>query len=139
MVSKEKGTNTALNHYRLGTVLVWVGVLTWVPFIILRATGSTPSLFWFLPFHLFGVIGGSRLRKLAHREMKSRPAPQSKLRTMGHLLIFIGIMVWGIYFYLKFFTQIPVGVGQFLPFHLIGVLSGAFLLLVNFFLKWREE
>lgn len=48
MVTKE-GTlkPTLLTRYRLGTVLIWVGVLTWVPFIILRTMGQNQSIFWF--------------------------------------------------------------------------------------------
>ena len=69
MVAEEKINSTALMHYRLGTVLIWLGVLTWLPFIVLRIAGEKPSLFWFLPFHLVGVVGGSRLRSLARKEM----------------------------------------------------------------------
>ena len=58
MVIEKKLFNTALARYRLGTLLLWLGILTWVPFIILRIVGEKPSLFWFLPFHLLGVIGG---------------------------------------------------------------------------------
>lgn len=139
MVSQEKVAVSALNSYRLGTGLIWIGVLIWMPFIILRATGSTPSLLWFLPFHLLGVIGGSKLRKAAGREMQLQSEPKTKLRSMGHMLIFVGILVWAPYFYLKYAAQQPVEVGQFLPYHLAGVLSGVFLLLINLFMKYRKE
>ena len=62
MVTDEKIYNVALTRYRLGNMLIWLGVLTWVPFIVLRIAGEKPSLLWYLPFHLLGVIGGSRLR-----------------------------------------------------------------------------
>ena len=58
MVTDEKISNAALTRYRLGNALIWLGVLTWLPFIVLRIAGEKPSLFWFLPFHLVGVVGG---------------------------------------------------------------------------------
>lgn len=63
MVVEGRTTNAALLRYRAGIALIWIGVLIWLPFILLRANGLKPLLFWFLPFHLIGVIGGSRLRK----------------------------------------------------------------------------
>jgi len=139
MVTREETTKSVLNGYRLGTVLIWIGVSVWVPFIILRAMGYTPSLFWFLPFHLMGVVGGSKVRAVARQEMDLPPTPKTKLRTVGHILVFIGILVWAPYFYGKLFLQAPLDVGQFLPYHLVFVLSGVFLLLVNFLMARRKS
>ena len=139
MVSRVAKTIADLNRRCVGTGLIWIGVLSWVPFIILRAAGSTPSLFWFLPFHLVGVIGGSRIRSMAHPKTNLQPTTKSIFQVVGHTLIFIGILVWGPYFYLKLLAGSSVDVGQFLPYHLIFVLSGIFLLQVNFLLKWRKE
>jgi len=69
MVTEEKITGVVLARYRLGTVLVWSGVITWVPFIVLRMVGEKPSLFLFLPFHLIGVLSGARLRAIARKEL----------------------------------------------------------------------
>lgn len=130
MVAKERTTNSALLRYRVGLVLIWVGVLTWLPFILLRASGYKPSLFWFLPFHLVGVVGGSRLRKTARQELGADVPKRNAFRTIGHSLIFLGILVWGVYFYLKLVPGWPVEVGEFLPYHLTGIFSGiAFLLM----------
>jgi len=74
MVIDEKIYNAAFPCYRPGTLLIWLGVLTWLPFITLRIAGEKPSLLWFLPFHLAGVIGGSRLRSVAHKDMGAPPA-----------------------------------------------------------------
>jgi polyferredoxin len=134
MVTDEKIYNTALMRYRLGMILIWLGVLTWLPFIVLRIAGETPSLFWFLPFHLLGVIGGSRLRSAARTEMEMPPAQPSRLRSLGHILIFAGILVWTPYLYLKIIAQQPVDVMNYLPFHLTGVLGGITLLVVSYLL-----
>jgi len=139
MVTREKTAKPVLNNYRLGKVLIWIGVFVWVPFIVLRAIGYTPSLFWFLPFHLMGVIGGSKVRAAARREMDLPLTPKTKLRTLGHVLIFIGILVWAPYFYGKLVLQARLEVGQFLPYHLTFVLSGVFLLLANFLLARRRS
>lgn len=125
-------------RYRLATALIWVGVLAWAPFILLRTMGYRPSLLWFLPFHLLGVVGGSRLRAAARRELGVDPPRANRLRTAGHVLVFSGIAVWAPYFYLKLIAQVPVQVLRFLPFHLAGILGGITLLVVGTFVSRRE-
>lgn len=137
MVTDEKIHNVALTRYRLGTVSIWLGVLTWVPFIALRMAGEKPSLLWFLPFHLLGVIGGSRLRSTARRDMGTPPAKKSRLRMLGHTLILLGILVWVPYLYAKLVLQQEMEVMNFLPFHLAGILSGIFILALDYFLNWK--
>lgn len=137
MVAGQRTTNSAMLRYRVGLVLIWIGVLTWLPFILLRASGSTPSLFWFLPFHLVGVIGGSRLRKIAREELGADAPKKNAFRTIGHSLIFLGILVWGVYFYLKLVAGQPVDVGSFLPIHLTGIFSGIVFLGVGYLMNRR--
>lgn len=128
MVTYEKIYNAALMWYRLGNLLIWLGVLTWLPFIVLRIAGEKPSLFLYLPFHLLGVIGGSRLRAFARKEMRTPPSKKNLFQVLGHGMILAGILVWAPYFYLKFAAHQPVDVMNFLPYHLTGVLGGiAFL------------
>ena len=138
MVTEEKRINDALLRYRAGLALIWIGVLTWLPFILLRANGHKPSLFWFLPFHLVGVIGGSRLRKTARAEMGAEAPKGNAFRTVGHSLIFLGIMVWSVYFYLKLFAGQPVEVGDFLPYHLTGIFGGIGFLTLGYFANRRN-
>ena len=138
MVTRESVYIPAEQRARLGTVLIWMGVLAWAPFIVMRIAGYTPSLLWFLPFHLLGVVGGSRLRSAARKEMGYVKKKKTALRTVGHSLLFIGIMVWVPYFYLKLFTQTPVEVTQFLPVHLFFVLSGITLLVISSLLKRKQ-
>lgn len=139
MVTNEKIYNAALTRYRLGNALIWLGVLTWLPFIVLRIAGEKPSLFWYLPFHLAGVIGGSRLRAYARREMEMPKPKKNRMQTIGHGLIFAGILVWAPYFYLKFVAQQSVDVMDYLPYHLTGVLSGIGLLMLNYlFGRWKK-
>ena len=91
-------------------------MLTWLPFILLRFAGEKPNIFWFLPFHLLGVVGGSRLRTAARRELgtdpKTRPASH-----LGKILIFIGVLVWMIYFFSE--TGGPYSGGGRVSFYLI--------------------
>ncbi len=138
MVTDEKISNAALTRYRLGNALIWLGVLTWLPFIVLRFAGERPSLFWYLPFHLAGVIGGSRLRAYARREM-GMPLPQKgRLQTLGHGLVFAGILVWAPYFYMKFVAQQPVEAMDYLPYHLAGVLGGIIFVAISY-LNFRKR
>ena len=139
MVTNEKLYNTALLRYRLGNILLWLGVLTWLPFIVLRIAGEAPSLFWYLPFHLLGVIGGARLRSFARKEMNMPLSQKSRLEMLARGLILAGILAWTPYFYLKFFTQQPVDVMNYLPFHLTGVFGGLGLLLINFWISRKSE
>ena len=135
MVAGEKSANAAQIRYRAGFFLIWIGVLIWLPFIVMRASGLKPSLFWFLPFHLVGVIGGSRLRKKAREEMGVDAPKKNALRTLGHSLIFLGILVWSVYFYLKLVVGQSVEVPDFLPYHLVGIFSGIGLLVINYFVS----
>ena len=136
MVSREGSFIPAIARYRMANLLIWIGVLTWVPFILLRFGGSRPNIFWFLPFHLLGVVGGSRLKASARRDLGKEGPRKTRLRKLGHILVFTGISVWVIYFFLKLVIHMPVEVGQFLPFHLTAMLSGVTILFLNF---WRER
>jgi len=136
MVTKNKTFLPAIARYRLANILIWLGLLTWVPFILLRFAGEKPNIFWFLPFHLLGVVGGARLKAAARCDLGEEASKKTRLRSLGHILVFTGIMVWVIYFFLKLVAQIPVEVGQFLPYHLTAMLSGVAILFFNF---WRER
>jgi hypothetical protein len=138
MVTEEKTYNAVLFKYRLGIVLIWLGVLTWLPFIVLRIAGERPSLFWYLPFHLAGVVGGSRLRAVARRELNITLPKKNVFQKLGHGLIFTGILVWAPYFYLKAIVHKPVNVMNFLPYHLIGVLSGVLFLGISYWSSSRN-
>jgi hypothetical protein len=138
MVTNKKVLNAALIRYRLGNILLALGVLTWLPFIVLRIAGEKPSLFLYLPFHLVGVIGGSRLRASARKEMGILPAKKSLMQMFGHGMIFIGILVWVPYFYLKIIHQ-SVEVMDYLPYHLTGILGGVMLLVINYLISRKKD
>jgi hypothetical protein len=139
MVTNQKIASAALTRSRLGTVMIWLGVLTWLPFILLRIAGEKPSLFWFLPFHLLGVIGGSRLRSLARKEIGGLAPKKNILWVIGHGLIYAGILVWLPYFYLKLTTQSAVNVMNFLPYHLAGIFGGITLLVISYWVSKKGD
>lgn len=132
MVTEEKILSNVVLRYRLGMILIWLGVLTWLPFIFLRAIGERPPFLLFLPFHLTGVIGGSRLRSVARKELGMLPPKKNILHTTGHVLLLLGILVWAPYLYLKLALSQPVDVMNYLPFHLTGVLGGVFLHILSY-------
>jgi hypothetical protein len=105
-----------------------------VPFIFLRAIGERPPFLLFLPFHLLGVIGGSRLRSTARRELGLAPPKRNLLHLAGHGMILLGILVWAPYLYSKLVMSQPVEVMNYLPFHLAGVLGGVFLHILSYVL-----
>ncbi len=61
--------------------------------------------------------------------------PADQRARLGTALIWMGVLVWVPYFYLKLFTQTIVEVMQFLPVHLFSVLIGITLLVISGLLK----
>lgn len=135
MVTDEKMINTALTRYRLGNILIWLGVIVWLPFIVLRITGEKPSLFCYLPFHLISVLGGSRLRSFARKEMGMMPPRKNMLSLAGHTMIFLGILVWAPHLYLTLVMGQSVDVMNYLPYHLTGVLGGTLLHVLSYVIE----
>jgi hypothetical protein len=138
MVTDEKIYNAAWMRYRLGSVFIWLGVLVWAPFIILRIMGEQPSMSLYLPIHLLGVMGGSRLRAFARKELGIPKPQKTRLQLLGHGVIWAGVLVWAPYYYFKVVGQ-PVDVMNYLPLHLVGVFGGVGLLAVNAFLSRRQN
>ena len=139
VTEEEQLINNILLRYRLGTILAWLGVFTWAPFIFLRAIGEKPAFLLFLPFHLIGVIGGSRLRSSARRELGMSPPKKQSLHTAGHILILLGISVWVPYLYSKLILGQSVEVMDYLPFHLAGVLGGVFLHIISYLIERQRK
>jgi hypothetical protein len=138
MVTEEKLISNVVMRYRLGTILIWLGVFTWAPFIFLKIIGERPSFLLFLPFHLLGVIGGARLRSIARKELGLIPNKKNTLTIAGHLLILLGVLVWVPYLYLKLVIGQSVEVMNYLPYHLTGVLGGVFLHILSYFIEHRR-
>ena len=134
MVTQEKIISNVVLRYRLGTILIWLGVFTWLPFIFLRAIGEKPQFLLFLPFHLIGVVGGSRLRSIARKELGLPATEKNMLVIAGHSMILLGILVWAPYLYIKLVMGKSVEVMNYLPYHLAGVLSGVLLHILNYVL-----
>jgi hypothetical protein len=131
MVTDEKIYNAALMRYRVGNLLVWLGVLVWAPFILLRVMGEQPSMSLYLPLHLLGVMGGSRLRAFARNELGMPSPKKTRLQMFGHGLVWAGVLVWAPYYYLKVVARQPVELMDYLPYHLVGVLGGVVVLVIN--------
>lgn len=109
---------------RLGVFLIWVGVFAWLPFIVLRIAGAGTSFLWFLPFHVLGVVGGSRLRAAARREMGIGLPKKNWFYLAGHSLVILGILAWLPYVYARLIARQAVEAADYLPFHLAGVVGG---------------
>lgn len=52
---------------------------------------------------------------------------QDRLTTLGSLLVFLGVGVWGVYAVMRWGLGRTVVLGDFLPYHLLGVVPGALL------------
>ena len=99
---------------KIGNTLIWIGVLAWLPFFALRMAGGKPPVMAFLVLHLVGVIGGSRVKKIGVPAPKVRP----KYQVVAHSLIFIGVLMWVPYAYLKVAHPETANVTPYLVLHL---------------------
>jgi hypothetical protein len=138
-------TSQLKNPHRLhqyGTLLVWAGVLVWMPFFALRIIGESPSLMIFLPFHLAGVIGGSRIRTAANLQLGKPKAKPTRYKKASHALVIASLLVWIPYYALKLSGQ-EVDVSPYLTVHLIGIFGGTGLMgfgrAASYFQKKRTE
>ncbi|HEY5983695.1 MAG TPA: hypothetical protein VIU38_09505 [Anaerolineales bacterium] len=132
MVTKEDAIQAAAKRHRLGTTLLWLGVLVWLPYLALRIGGGKPSFIWYLPFHLAGVISGSRMRTQSRETLGIPPPKKTLLSRLGHGTIYVALLVWIPYFYLKLIARQPTDVAHYLPYHLAGLLVGGILLAINY-------
>lgn len=115
----------AANARRWGTILIVLGVAAWVPFFVLLALGSDVSIFPFLIAHLAGVLSGAWLRSRADNAEGITKNQHGRTRKIvSSVLIYLGVLAWAPYFYLKYATDNAVEIGPFLTAHLTGVLGG---------------
>jgi hypothetical protein len=118
---------TASNRRTWGTVLIWLGVFAWAPFLYLIANGQDVSIFPFLAAHLTGVLGGAWLRASADRMEgldKVADTRGRRRKLISRIMIYLGVLAWAPYFYLERIVGQDVEIFPFLAAHLTGVLGG---------------
>lgn len=115
---------------KYGTLFIWLGILVWVPYFALRFIGESPSLMLFLPFHLAGVIGGSRMRISANKQLGIAVEKRRGYKRIAHYILIASILVWIPYYVLKLSGR-PVELSPFLTVHLIGIASGTGLMVAG--------
>jgi uncharacterized membrane protein YjjB (DUF3815 family) len=111
----------------LGLLLIWAGVLAWVPFLLLAANSAAPSIFPFLAAHLAGVLGGAWLRRSADASegiVHANDQFGRRRKIVSTVMIYLGVLAWAPYFYLDKFLQVETVITPFLALHLTGVLGG---------------
>jgi hypothetical protein len=121
---------TAARRRTWGTILIWLGIFAWAPFLVLIASGEEVSIFPFLAAHLAGVLGGAWLRASADRMEGLNQAQDrqgQRRRIASRVLIYLGVLAWAPYFYLERVIGQDVDIFPFLAAHLTGVLGGAAL------------
>ncbi|HLF27113.1 MAG TPA: hypothetical protein VJG32_12310 [Anaerolineae bacterium] len=118
---------TSKNRRTLGTVLIWIGVLVWVPFLASVTSGQELSIIPFLAAHLTGVLSGWWLRSSADRLEgidPSRDMHGRRRKLVSRILIYLGVLAWAPYLYLERILGEDVNIAPFLAAHLTGVLGG---------------
>jgi hypothetical protein len=117
-----------ISRYALGRTLTWLGILAWVPYIVLTIGGFAPSILPFLAVHLTGILGGMWIKRLDKGAGDANVGAGRPLRRrIGSILVLIGIAVWAPYFVFKNFTALQVTLAPFLTLHLGAVLTGLLL------------
>jgi hypothetical protein len=125
----------------IGTVLIWLGVLVWAPFLAAVTTKQAVSIFPFLAAHLTGVLGGWWLRRTADRieGIDRGSSPQGRRRKIAsRILIYLGVLAWAPYLYIERILGQDAEIGPFLAAHLTGVLGGVALRLSVEWERWRS-
>jgi uncharacterized membrane protein len=114
----------------IGTIIIWLGLLVWLPFIVLVSSQQAVSIFPFLALHLSGVLGGWWLRQSADRfdGIEQTTSTKGRRRKIAsRVLIYLGVLAWVPYLYLDKIVGQETAIGPFLATHLTGVLSGVAL------------
>ena len=127
------------NQLRIfGTIFIIAGVLVWVPYLVLRTTGETPSLLVFLPFHLLGVVGGARMRTSANKQLGIPVEKRRGYMRISLYLVIASLLVWIPYFVLELSGR-PVELTPFLTVHLVGMLGGLGLMGVGSAMQYLQK
>lgn len=113
-----------LSKETTGRILIWLGVLAWVPYLVIVLSGNHVSIFPFLAVHLVGVIGGVRLRG---RRSTERQTLNPGLRRISWTLIYLGVLAWAPYIYQINFLGYEISITPYLVAHLTGILGGGLL------------
>ncbi len=117
-----------ISKYALGKTLTWLGILAWVPFILLTIGRYSPPILPFLVVHLIGILGGAWIKRTDSQTAPPNSfAGKSPSRKLGTLMILLGVGVWVVYFTIKNFTPVDVILTPFLILHLSAVVPGLLL------------
>ncbi|MGA9192743.1 MAG: hypothetical protein WBZ24_13515 [Anaerolineales bacterium] len=111
---------------QIANTLIILGVLAWLPFFWQLAQGAHPNLLPYLAFHLTGVLSGAWLRSRRSVGADAQAIGRSRV-LVSKIMIYLGVLAWGPYFYLTRVAATDVEMTGFLVAHLTGVLGGAAL------------
>lgn len=115
-----------MDKRKVGSILIWLGILSWVPYIILLSLNRDVSVLPFLAAHLTGVLGGNKIRSNTEKQAEDNLSePLKRRKKLSTILIYLGVAVWLPYIYLSSILQIETEIAPFLALHLTGVLGGA--------------
>lgn len=121
---------TANKRRTVGTIIIWLGVLVWAPFILLVTSKQEVTIVPFLALHLSGLLGGWWLRQSADRLegiVQTNSTKGRRRKIASRILIYLGVLAWVPYLYLDKIVGVDMQIGPFLAAHLTGVLSGVAL------------
>ena len=125
-----------ISRKQVGTILIWMGVFAWVRYIYLITNDVKTSIFPYLFVYLVGRIGGGKLRG---RSSDAKLTVGKWRRRISTILIYLGVMAWLPYIYLKNEVGADVDITPYLIIHLTGILSGIFVRLSESITQMQQK
>lgn len=77
---------------RLSKVYIWIGVLAWAPYLTLVFIDKDVSILPFLAFHLTGILGGLRLKKMVEEGEEKPKKTVSRSKRVSRVMIILGVL-----------------------------------------------
>ena len=113
--------NNKISRRTLGNIMVWLGVLVWIPYVLLISNQIETPLLPYLLLHLIGVLGGVKLRGPMTQE---HSVIGKRRRKISRILIYGGVMAWLPFYYINGVLGQEVDTTPFLFVHLTGIIGG---------------
>lgn len=117
-----------ITKHTFGKALTLLGVLAWVPLLLLTFGGYSPSILPFLAVHLIGILGGVWFKRTEQGGGASISLTGKSLsRKLGSYLVLIGAAVWIPFIAINNLTVAEVSLAPFVTLHLSAVVPGILL------------
>ncbi|MDH5506110.1 MAG: hypothetical protein OEZ02_02685 [Anaerolineae bacterium] len=113
------------DYRKLSKIFFRIGFIAWVMYFSYLLFIGKVSIVPFLSLHLFGVLGGMWTRAKANQQDGQQVDEFGRSRRkIGGWMIFLGVLAWTPYIYMKNILGQSIEITPYLTAHLTGVLGG---------------